>query len=129
VNYRTLPVGSYSGFTATEGTLTWADGEADPKIIQVNLNPSALSVGQEGTFQVELYGATNAALESGAGAPASSVTASINVFASAATQPAPPPPTPPGVSKPKGGGAMSAGWLLMLLCLAGFAAITSRRRC
>lgn len=129
VNYRTLPVGSYSGFTATEGTLTWADGEADPKIIQVNLNPSTLSVGQEGTFQVELYGATNAALESGAGAPASSVTASINVFASAATQPAPPPPTPPGVSKPKGGGAMSAGWLLMLLCLAGFAAITSRRRC
>jgi hypothetical protein len=122
VSYRTLPSGSYAGFTTTEGTLSWADGEADAKIIQVNLDPSALTSSQTGTFQVELYDATNAALESSSGAPSATLTATLTVVGEG-TPTSPPPPVPPaggGASNNRGGGSMPVWWLLSL-GLAGWA--------
>ena len=119
VSYRTVPSGSYAGFTATQGDLTWVDGESDAKLVQVNLDPSALTSGQTGTFQLEVFGPTNAALETSSGAAASTLTATINVAGEGAAQ-TPPPPTQPiggGASNNRGGGSMPLWWLAMLSVL------------
>lgn len=111
VSYRTLPSNAYSGFTATEGTLTWADGDAEAKTFQVEVNPATLTSGQTGTFQVELFNATNASLATSTGTSAPTLTASINVLGDGT----PPPTNGGGVGGKKGGGgSMPASWLALL---------------
>jgi choice-of-anchor B domain-containing protein len=125
VSYRTLPAGTYTGFTAKQGDLSWADGDASAKIISIDLDPSVLTVGQNGAFQVELYGAANAGLESLDGSQPATLTASINVVGEGAglTPPPPPPPSTPiggGASNNRGGGGvMMLWWLAVLAVLAG----------
>ncbi len=109
VSYRTLPNTAYTGFTATQGSLSWADGEADAKLIQIDLDPAALSSGQTGTVQLELHSAANAALETSSGAAAATLTATINVRGEGASPSPPPPP-----AKKKGGGAILPWWLVLL---------------
>jgi hypothetical protein len=120
VSYRTVPTTSYTGFTSKQGELSWADGEAGAKIVQVDLNADALSSGQTGAFQVELFGPTNAALESSSGAPTSTLAATINVLGAGGTQ-TPPPSNPPGNiggGKRGGGGALAMWWLAVLISCA-----------
>jgi choice-of-anchor B domain-containing protein len=122
VSYRTVPNNAYSGFTASQGDLTWADGEADAKIMSIALDPSVLTSGQTGSFQVEFYGAANAALETSGGSLAAALVATINVVGEgSAPTPVPPTLTPPiggGASNNRGGGgALSFWWLAMLLAL------------
>jgi hypothetical protein len=126
VSYRTLPSSAYSAFTANQGDLTWTDGEADAKVVSITLDPSVLTAGQTGSFQVELYGPANAALESSSGSSAAALTATINVVGEGtAPTPVPPTPSPPvggGASNNGGGGgALSLWWLAMLLALVAFA--------
>jgi choice-of-anchor B domain-containing protein len=125
VSYRTLPSSAYSGFTANQGDLTWADGEADAKVVSIALDPSVLTAGQTGSFQVELYGPANAALESSSGSSAAALTATINVVGEGtAPTPVPPTPSPPvggGASNSGGGGGALSLWSLMLLALVAFA--------
>jgi choice-of-anchor B domain-containing protein len=126
VTYTTLPSASYSGFTAQQGTLTWTNGDAEAKTIAVVLDPTRISGGQTGTFQVQFASVGNANMENEIGATVSAVTATVNVYDSG-----PPPalPAAPTSSSPKkGGGAMDFAWLgvLAILLLAG--AIPARRR-
>ncbi len=67
-SYRTIAGGTYTGATATQGDLVWPDGDVSAKTITVTLNPASLPAGQSGTFQMEIFNATNASLETGAGA-------------------------------------------------------------
>jgi choice-of-anchor B domain-containing protein len=126
VSYRTLPSNTYSGFTANQGDLTWADGEADAKIIAIALDPSVLTAGQNGSFQLELYGAVNATLEASSGSSVTALTATINIVGegTAPTPSVPPTPTPPvggGASNNGGGGgALSWWWLAVLSALGAF---------
>src|SRR6185436_1718431 len=67
-SYRTVAGGSYGGVTATQGDVIWPDGDVGAKTITVALNPATLTAGQSGTFQMEVFDATNASLETAAGA-------------------------------------------------------------
>jgi len=127
VSYRTVASTSYSGFTAKQGELSWAAGDAGAKIVQVELNPDALTTGQTGTFQLELFGAANATLESSSGAPASTLAATVNVLGAGGTQTPPPNPPSGGVGKKSGGGGTLPVWWLAVLASIGYAA-TRRRR-
>ena len=101
VNYRTLPNPNYSGFTSTQGELTWSDGDASAKTIPIAIDASRLAAGQSATFQVELFSATNAELETSAGATATTLLATVTV--NDTTTPAPS-PTPGATSRRGGGG-------------------------
>jgi choice-of-anchor B domain-containing protein len=129
VSYRTLPSASYSGFTAATGTLNWADGDADAKLVQIDLNKEALTAGQTGTFELELHSPTNAILETATGAAGSTLTATIQITGDgAAPTPAPPPPAPSpiggGASNNGGGGAMP----LLLIALLPLGALAGSKR-
>ena len=100
VNYRTLPNPNYSGFTSTQGELTWSDGDASAKTIPIAIDASRLAAGQSATFQVELFSATNAELETSTGATATTLLATVTV--NDTTTPAPSPT--PGASSRRGGG-------------------------
>jgi choice-of-anchor B domain-containing protein len=119
VSYRTLPAASYPGFTATQGDLVWANGDADAKTITVPIDATRLVDGQTGTFQVELFSPANATLESGS-ASVSTLTATVTVLGEGqATAPPPPPVGNDVVSKKKGGGALLPWWLAAFALLAG----------
>jgi choice-of-anchor B domain-containing protein len=120
VSYRTVSSGSYAGFTAKQGDLTWADWDADAKVIQIDLDPAVLSDGQTGAFQVELFAATNATLESSSGT-ANTLAANITVVGEGQSTVTPPPPAVigGGASNNKGGGAIALWWLAALFVLAG----------
>ena len=67
-SYRTVAGGTYGGVTAAQGDVIWPDGDASAKTITVALDAATLSAGQSGTFQMEIFEATNASLETSAGA-------------------------------------------------------------
>jgi hypothetical protein len=133
-SYRTLSGGTYGGVTATQGELVWPDGDTGGKSAIVQINPATLSSGQSGTFQIELFNATNAALESFDGETVSQLPVQITV-SDVSTAP-PPDPTPPVNPSPSGGGggggALQLSWLaalgLLLAGLCAFRTIDSRRR-
>lgn len=116
VSYRTLVSNTYSGFNPAQGELTWAAGDADAKIIQVDLNTAALNAGQTGSFQVELHSPVSSALETSTGTAASTLAATIDVLGEGGSQP---PPAPGGgVSNNRGGGgggSMGFVWIAMLM--------------
>ena len=118
-SYRTIPGGTYTGATAAQGDLVWPDGDVSAKTITVALNPATLAAGQSGTFQVEVFDATNASLETAAGANAAAVQATITVSdpVAAAVVPNPPAPQPQPSGRSGGGGGPEPLWLLALAVL------------
>lgn len=114
VSYRTLSGGTYTGFTAAQGELVWADGDTLGKIVTVALNPATLASGQSGTFQMELFGAVNSTLENSSGQTVTNLPMTITVTDSAAAAPVNPPPPPGGGG---GGGSTQALWLAALATL------------
>jgi choice-of-anchor B domain-containing protein len=119
-SYRTVPGGTYSGATTTQGDLVWGDGDVSAKTLTVELNPATLAAGQSGTFQMEIFNPTNAALETAAGASASVLPVTVTVrdlvvAQIVVTNPPPPPPTNPG--RKSGGGGTQPLWLLALAML------------
>lgn len=127
LSYRTLPAGTYTGFTAKQGDLSWTAGDPDAKTIQIDIDPAVLFDGETGAFQVELFAATNAALETSSG-PVATLTTTVTILGEG-TPPVtnPPPPAPPinsGGGKKGGGGAMEWWWAAML----GAMAAASRRK-
>jgi hypothetical protein len=118
-SYRTIAGGTYGGVTATQGDVSWPDGDVSAKTITVALNPATLSAGQSGTFQMEIFDATNASLETAAGASVATlpVTVTVRDFA-AVTPPPPPPPPPPSGGRSSGGGGTEIPLLLALGALA-----------
>jgi choice-of-anchor B domain-containing protein len=118
VSYRTLAPGAYTGFTAKQGDLTWADGDADAKVISIDIDPTRLVFGQNGNFQVELFGATNATLETTNGA-VNTLTANVTIVGEGQAPAIPNPPLGGSASNGgKGGGAMTLLWLAMLSAFA-----------
>jgi choice-of-anchor B domain-containing protein len=112
-SYRTVAGGTYTGATAAQGDVVWADGDVSAKTVTVALNPATLGAGQNGTFDMEIFNASNASLETAAGASVAvlPVTVTVSDFAS-------PPPTPPPAAPPprkSGGGGIDP---LLLLALA-----------
>jgi hypothetical protein len=120
-SYRTVAGGTYSGATATQGDLVWADGDVSAKTITVALNPATLAAGQSGTFQVEFFNPTNAALETAAGASVGvlpvTVTVSDLVAAVIVVTNPPPPTTTSNQGRKSGGGGTQPLWLLALAVL------------
>lgn len=87
-------------FTATSGTLTWAAGDTETKLIKIPINsPSS------GTFWLELSNSTGGL-----------ATSQLDVTLGAA--PLPPPSGGTGAGNFGGGGGTSGFWLLALLMLA-----------
>ncbi len=88
-SYRTIPGGTYTGATPVEGELVWADGDVSARTITVQLNPKTLPAGQSGTFQMEIFNAGNASLETAAGASVAAlpVTVTVHDLAAAASAP------------------------------------------
>jgi choice-of-anchor B domain-containing protein len=115
-SYRTVAGGTYTGATATQGDLVWPDGDVSAKTITVALNPATLSGGQSGTFQMELFNATNASLETAAGASVSVLPVMVTVsdLAVGSVVVTDPPPAP---SRKSGGGGTQPLWLLALAVL------------
>jgi hypothetical protein len=113
-SYRTIAGGTYGGVTAAQGEVIWPDGDVSAKTIAVALNPATLGAGQSGTFQMEIFNATNASLETSAGASVAvlPMTVTVRDFETAPTPP--PPPPPPAQPRRSGGGAID---LLLLLAL------------
>ena len=113
-SYRTVAGGTYTGATATQGDLVWPDGDISAKTITVALNPATLTGSQNGTLQMEIFNATNASLETAAGAsvPVLPVTVTVRDLAEAVVV-LTPTPTP---SQPRSGGGSPS--LLLLLALA-----------
>jgi hypothetical protein len=77
VNYATAPgtAGSGEDFTPTSGTLTWADGDASEKAIQVPLAADQTNEGNE-TFTVALSAPTGGAV---IGAPTAATVTIVDV--------------------------------------------------
>ena len=85
----------------TTGTISWADGDANPKMIEFSVNDDGVDESNE-FFQIALNNPMGATI---AGSP--TMTATI-----IGTAPPPPPPPPPAPSS-SGGGAL--GWLTLIL--------------
>jgi len=115
-SYRTIAGGTYTGATATQGDLVWPAGDVSAKTITVPLNPATLPAGQSGTFQMEIFNATNASLETGAGASVAVLPVTVMVRDLAAVPN--PPPNPPAPSNPGGGGGGGGGVMQLLSLLA-----------
>jgi choice-of-anchor B domain-containing protein len=119
VSYRTLANASYSGFTAMQGELIWASGDALPKAIAIALDPTKLAAGQTATFDVELSSAVGAELETASGTAAPTLVANITVSDTSTPPPATPPPPSGGGGSADGGGGGGGGstqllWLVAL---------------
>jgi choice-of-anchor B domain-containing protein len=131
VSYRTLGGGTFGGVTATQGDLVWADGDTAAKTVTVQINSTALSAGQSGTFQVELFNAVNASIENDTGGAVATLPLTVTVN-DTSTAPPPQQPPPPPSSNPGGGGGGGGGGgaisLLWVALLAGFALARTRRR-
>jgi len=122
VTYATLPNTSYTGFTAQQGTLTWADGDAAARIVSIDLDPTRLQPGQSGTFQVQFSSNGNANLENDTGGVVASATATVKV-----TDPAIP-PAPVQESSDRGGGGIDTQLLLLLLSVLAFRLLAKGKR-
>lgn len=113
-SYRTVAGGTYTGATAAQGELVWPDGDVSAKTITIALNPATLTDGQSGTLQMEIFDATNASLETGAGASVAVLPLTVTVrdlaVAVVVTQ-------PPAASPPRKGGGGSSLLLLLALSL------------
>jgi choice-of-anchor B domain-containing protein len=116
-SYRTVAGGTYTGATATQGDLVWSDGDVSAKTITVPLNAATLPAGQSGTFNMEVFNATNASLETGAGASVSVLPLTVTVRDSVAAVVVPNPPAPPAPSGRSGGGGTNPLLLLTLAVL------------
>ena len=130
VSYRTLLAPSYPGFTATQGDLTWADGDVAAKTISVPIDSTRLFDGQTGTFQVELFSPAGATFESASGS-ATALTATVTVLGEGQVTAPPPPPLGNDVisdNKKKGGGSFLPWSLAALALLAAFAQRIARVR-
>ena len=128
-SYRTVAGGTYSGATATQGDLVWPDGDVSSKTVTVVLNRATLSAGQTGTFQMEIFNPTNAALETAAGASVGVLPVTVTVRELVAelvvTNPPPTTPiTPTNQGRKSGGGGTQ---LLLLLALAVLGVSRGRR--
>ncbi len=117
LSYRTLP-STFGGFTATEGELIWADGDAASKTISIALDPASLPAGQSATLSVELASPVGANLETPTGANVASVVAEITVRDSSSATP-PPSNPPPSSGGGNGGGGGGGGTQLVWLALLG----------
>jgi len=117
-SYRTVAGGTYGGVTAAQGDVIWPDGDVSAKTITVALNTATLSAGQSGTFQMEVFDAGNASLETAAGANVAvlPVTVTVRDFATATTPPTPPPTIT--MTRKSGGGGAEMPLLLVLGLLA-----------
>jgi Calx-beta domain len=122
-SYRTVAGGSYTGATATQGDLVWPDGDVSAKTITVAVNPATLSAGQSGTFQMEIFNATNASLETAAGASVSVLPVQVTVSDRAVGAIVVPDP-PPAPSRKSGGGGTQP---LLLLALAALLSVSRYR--
>jgi choice-of-anchor B domain-containing protein len=116
-SYRTVAGGTYTGATATQGDLVWSDGDVSAKTITVPLNPATLPAGQSGTFNMEIFNASNASLETGAGASVSVLPLTVTVRDSVAAVVVPNPPAPPAPSGRSGGGGGTNPLLLLALAV------------
>jgi hypothetical protein len=118
-SYRTVAGGTYSGATATQGDLVWADGDVSSKTVTVALNPTTLAAGQSGTFQMEFFNPTNAALETAAGASVGVllVTVTVRDLVAAVVVTDPPPTTSNQGGKDGGGGTQPLLLLVLALLL------------
>jgi choice-of-anchor B domain-containing protein len=116
-SYRTVAGGTYTGATATQGDLVWPDGDVSAKTITVAVNPATLSGGQSGTFQMEIFNATNASLETAAGASVSVLPVTVTVSDLAVMAVVVSDPPAPAPSRSKGGGGTQPLWLLSLAVL------------
>jgi hypothetical protein len=99
-----------------QGDVIWPDGDVSAKTVTVALDPATLSAGQSGTFQMEIFDAANASLETAAGASVAVLPVTVSVHDSA-TAPPPPPTTPPPSSSGKSGGGEVDPLLLLALGL------------
>ena len=123
VSYRTLASPTYGGFTATDGELVWANGDASAKTFSIALDPSVLSAGQTGTFDVELSDALSAELEGESGGTAATIVANINVIDTtepSAGTPSPSPAPPPSSGGGGGGGGTQLLWVAVLGLLSAY---------
>jgi hypothetical protein len=117
-SYRTVAGGTYTGATPAEGELVWPAGDVSAKTITVTLNPATLSAGQSGTFLMEILNATNAALETAAGASVTVLPVTVTVRDLVAAVVVPNPPAPPVSGGGRGGGGGPEPlWLLALAVL------------
>ncbi len=126
VSYRTLPNASYNGFTATQGEVAWADGDAGAKTITIPLDPAGVSPGRSATFDVEWFGAVNAELENAAGSSVAAITANVVVTDSSVPVPVPPAPAP--VPPPSSGGGGGGGGTTTVLLIFFLSALLVCRR-
>ena len=130
LSYRVVP-GTYAGVAATQGEITWADGDSLGKVISVPIAAGSVGTSGNATFQVELSTPMNATLETSAGQTVTSLPIAITVTAAAAAAPTPTPtptPTPePTVARRGGGGGSMDMVLLALLGLAAAARRYARR--
>jgi choice-of-anchor B domain-containing protein len=127
-SYRTIAGGTYTGATTTQGDLVWPAGDVSAKTITVPLNPATLAAGQSGTFQMEIFNATNASLETGAGASVAVLPVTVTVRDLVAAVVVPNPPAPPAPPAPSGGGGGGVMQLLWLLPIGVLLAVVRRRR-
>jgi hypothetical protein len=125
-SYRTVAGGTYTGATATQGELVWPDGDVSAKTITVPLNPATLAAGQSGTFQMEIFNATNASLDTGGGLGVSALPVTVTVRDSVAAVVVSNPPAQPAPTGRSGGGGGTQ--LLGLLTLGVLLAVARRRR-
>jgi hypothetical protein len=109
--------GTYTGATATQGDLVWPDGDVSAKTITVPLNPATLGAGQSGTFQMEIFNATNASLDAGGGLGVSALPVTVTVRDFVAQAVVPNPPAQPAPSGRSGGGGTNPLLLLTLAIL------------
>jgi hypothetical protein len=109
--------GTYTGATATQGDLVWSDGDVSAKTITVPLNAATLPAGQSGTFNMEIFNATNASLETGAGASVSVLPLTVTVRDFVEQVVVTNPPAQPAPSVRSGGGGGTNPLLLLALAV------------
>ncbi len=130
-SYRTIAGGTYDGASASQGDVIWPDGDVSAKTVSVALDPDTLSAGQSGTFQMEIFDATNASLETATGASVTTLPLTVTVrdFATTAPPAAPPSAPPPAANSggSSGGGGGGTG-IPLLLALGMLAAVHRRSR-
>lgn len=98
-----IPGSDFQGSTA--GTVSWADGDADPKSLVFDIEDDG--VGEDAEF-------FEVSLNNSSGATLAGTTARVNIGSRTAAAVTPPNPTPAG----KGGGALGLLWLAVLGLLA-----------
>jgi choice-of-anchor B domain-containing protein len=107
VNYSMTAGNATSGDDfqgSTSGTISWADGDADPKMLEFTVIDEGVSESDE-FFEISLSNSVGATLS-----PSATLTATIRNSGGTI----PPPPPPPDRTTSSGGGASGVGFLLLL---------------